>query len=73
MKNLKELLIEKGYEEGNNCYYKSTGEKIYYFNMNDNDEFTTVTVEFNGTGGQEEILYDQATIESLEEIERENI
>lgn len=72
MKNLKEMLIEKGYKKGNNCYYLAADDNTFYFNMNDEGNFTTVTYEPKEFGGQEIILYDVADIESLEELEETN-
>lgn len=65
---LKELLIKKGFEKGNNCYFKTTRDKVYYFNMDDNEEFTTVTVEHTRCGGQEKVLYEEVTEELIEAL-----
>ena len=72
MKNLKDMLIEKGYKEGNNCYYKNINDDTIYFNMDDEENFTTVTYEPKGFGGQELMICDRANTEILEELEETN-
>lgn len=47
------LDIEK-LDEGNNCYISGD----LYFNFNDNRDFTTITREIEGFGGQEEIIFE---------------
>lgn len=69
MENLKDMLIEKGYKEGNNCYYKIVDGNSFYFNMDDEENFTTVTYAPKSFGGQELMICDRANTEILEEIE----
>lgn len=69
---MKKELLNKGYKEGNNCYWKNLDDVTIYFNMDDDKTFTTVSVEFNGYGGSELVLYDNMEyVESIEDIEGE--
>lgn len=69
MENLKNELIEKGYKEGNNCYYKTVDGDSFYFNMDDEGNFTTVTYAPKSFGGQEFIICEKANIDILDEVE----
>lgn len=65
-------LLNKGYKEGNNCYWKIIDDVTIYFNMDDNKTFTTVSIEFNRYGGSELVLYDNMeSVESIEDVEEE--
>lgn len=65
-------LLNKGYKEGNNCYWKVINDVTIYFNMDDDKTFTTVSIEFNRYGGSELVLYDNMEyVESIEDVEGE--
>lgn len=64
---MREELLNKGYKEGNNCYWKNINENTIYFNMDDDGNFTTITMEVGTHGGNEIILYD--SVEDIQEVE----
>ena len=65
-------LLNKGYKEGNNCYWKGIDDITIYFNMDDDKTFTTVSIEFNRYGGSELVLYDNMEyVESIKDVEEE--
>lgn len=65
-------LLNKGYKKGNNCYWKNIDDITIHFNMDDDETFTTVSIEFNRYGGSELVLYDNMEyVESIEDIEGE--
>lgn len=68
MKKLKEMLTNEGFEFNENNYSIGNEKRVLYFNLDDDGNFTTVTLGYNDFGGQEEIIYDKANIKALEEI-----
>lgn len=72
-KELIQQLKKYGYGEGNNCYYISIeDDRTIYFNTDDESNFTTVSISYDNMGGQEVVLYDNANIEALQELESTN-
>lgn len=64
---MREELLKANYKKGNNCYWKVINGNTIYFNMDDDGNFTTITMEVGTHGGNEVILYD--SIEDIQEVE----
>lgn len=67
---MREELLKAGYKEGNNCYWKIINGNTIYFNMDDEGNFTTISLEVGTHGGNEIILYDEVDdMQDVEEVE----
>lgn len=64
---MREELLKAGYKEGNNCCWKVINENTIYFNMDNEGNFTTISLEVGTHGGNEIILYD--SMEDIQEVE----
>lgn len=60
-----ERLIELGWKEGNECYFKTFGDDIWYYNI----EANTFSIEENCCGVEQYIC--EGSIDNLEKIENE--
>lgn len=69
---LEYLLINKGYKEGNNCYYLIRDNNTFYFNLDDNGFYTNVTLECGSHGSAEIEIFEKANLSALEELEKNN-
>lgn len=68
--NIREKLVKAGYKEVDSCFWKIIDNYTIYFNLDDEGNFTTISLEVGTHGGNEIILYDEVDdIEDIEEVE----
>ncbi|WP_297419722.1 hypothetical protein [Clostridium sp.] len=64
-RNMKDLLTDRNWKEGNNCFFKKMGQDTWYYNI----EANTFSVDGNNCGIQEYVC--EGSIHNLEKIEND--